>query len=551
MRARFAELKQREAALNERSAASNSPKAPATPANPRLAKLEGYLEQKAEELELRAADMDRARSKLTQLEQFLEKKAADVERRQGEVETARAKLIELEQFIESKAMELEEKTEAAERWALENPGAAVSMEDSQQVSRLDEIANREKQIEEREAAVQKLKSDLESKTSQLQEQQAKFEKLQAASQEQEQQLAKKTREIQTKLKEVQAHTQVIDAEQAKLIARKKEIEDEASQLKLREDLLQKSLQDLDKRWARLDRKEKELLAQRQVLEAAGQKVDNLLITPDIEGEVSDADLAGATIVHGRPAPTHQPSVEVPVDEEPTPPPAAAPPTPPPSSPSVAAKSPARASSPQDPMLTDLLYSFNDLWDDESDFVKVSPKEDHYHRAEDSQQISPSAPSARPTPSFGPPSASTPAVANSPKTKDAKKPAAEDLSRYDQEASEPEGASVLPFPPLKPLPPEPQEKWPFDESCEVKVLTTKAVVEEGFPILIARRGQHDFPWQFLDNALSGDTEGVEVSLQELAGLDPTIYQLAKMPVGWQAWRASARDPWHKAPASTKN
>lgn len=90
-------------------------------------------------------------------------------------------------------------------------------------------------------------------------------------------------------------------------------------------------------------------------------------------------------------------------------------------------------------------------------------------------------------------------------------------------------------------------WPFKEPQQAEVFTTRRIAQEGQPILmVVHDVEADFAWTFLDGGLVNDQEGITVGLGDVARLDPTIGELASMPAGWQAWRASARDPWHKAP-----
>jgi len=91
-----------------------------------------------------------------------------------------------------------------------------------------------------------------------------------------------------------------------------------------------------------------------------------------------------------------------------------------------------------------------------------------------------------------------------------------------------------------------DPWPFAEPPQSHVITTRHIAQEGQPILFVHHESDAGIWRFLDGARPSNDELMTIPLGDLAGLDPTIRDLAKLQSGWQAWRASNRDPWHKAP-----
>ena len=95
-----------------------------------------------------------------------------------------------------------------------------------------------------------------------------------------------------------------------------------------------------------------------------------------------------------------------------------------------------------------------------------------------------------------------------------------------------------------------DPWPFSEPPQAHIITTRRIAHEGQPILFVHHESDAGIWRFLDGARPSSDDMMTMPLGDLAALDPTIRDLAKLPAGWQAWRASNRDPWHKAPRPTR-
>jgi hypothetical protein len=78
-----------------------------------------------------------------------------------------------------------------------------------------------------------------------------------------------------------------------------------------------------------------------------------------------------------------------------------------------------------------------------------------------------------------------------------------------------------------------------------VITTRQVMEEGWPILlVAHDAEEPRGWQFLNG--NGDTEdranGIPVHVEHVIERDASVVELADLPPGWQARRASEREQW---------
>lgn len=87
------------------------------------------------------------------------------------------------------------------------------------------------------------------------------------------------------------------------------------------------------------------------------------------------------------------------------------------------------------------------------------------------------------------------------------------------------------------------QWPFEESAEDEVITLDRIVSGESPILLAARD--DDGWQFLDGEHIFEEDARIVLLGEIVQYDPTLIDLADLPIGWHAHRASPGEPWTRA------
>ena len=87
---------------------------------------------------------------------------------------------------------------------------------------------------------------------------------------------------------------------------------------------------------------------------------------------------------------------------------------------------------------------------------------------------------------------------------------------------------------------------FDIPADAAVVTTSHVTQGHLPVLCVfhEMGEGDeILWQF--HCGNGDYSPAVlqlVRLDEILGLDASLAELANLPVGWRATRASAADPW---------
>ncbi len=90
-------------------------------------------------------------------------------------------------------------------------------------------------------------------------------------------------------------------------------------------------------------------------------------------------------------------------------------------------------------------------------------------------------------------------------------------------------------------------WPFgDEPRNVAVFTTRQVLE-GRPVVRVSHDADDGAWQFLcDSPERPIADARIVALEEALRRDPTLAEVADLPLGWGAWRARPGAPWQRAP-----
>lgn len=91
-------------------------------------------------------------------------------------------------------------------------------------------------------------------------------------------------------------------------------------------------------------------------------------------------------------------------------------------------------------------------------------------------------------------------------------------------------------------------WPFADARNTAVFTTRRVFRERVPICLVTHDDDDGSWQFLCGTTSEREDPMVVALEEIVDLDPTIVELADLPMGWRAYRSGRNDPWKRAKRS---
>jgi hypothetical protein len=91
-----------------------------------------------------------------------------------------------------------------------------------------------------------------------------------------------------------------------------------------------------------------------------------------------------------------------------------------------------------------------------------------------------------------------------------------------------------------------DAWPFEDPPNTASVTTRQVLE-GAPVLLVTHDIEDGGWQFLCGTTDEPEDGRIVGLGGMLARDSSLGELADMPEGWRAWRASPRHPWQQGPA----
>ena len=97
----------------------------------------------------------------------------------------------------------------------------------------------------------------------------------------------------------------------------------------------------------------------------------------------------------------------------------------------------------------------------------------------------------------------------------------------------------------------KSSWLFDVPPESSVVTSSYVTRKGLPILEVSHEDDEEDgalWQF--HCGNGDLDSAVLQLVRLDGilrLDPGLVEVATLPLGFQATRASRAAPWVFAPA----
>lgn len=90
-------------------------------------------------------------------------------------------------------------------------------------------------------------------------------------------------------------------------------------------------------------------------------------------------------------------------------------------------------------------------------------------------------------------------------------------------------------------------WPFSDPDNILVFTSKDIIDSGMWIYYVSHDADDGAWQF--HSASGppkaESDARVVLLRNMVARDPTIANLADLPLGWCAWRESPDAAWRRA------
>jgi hypothetical protein len=87
-------------------------------------------------------------------------------------------------------------------------------------------------------------------------------------------------------------------------------------------------------------------------------------------------------------------------------------------------------------------------------------------------------------------------------------------------------------------------WPFGQAPNVAAVTTRQVIEQGFPILCVTHYSDDHSWGFVCGTTDTTEDGRVIAMREALEIDPTLRELADLPPGWTARRQKVGGMWQR-------
>jgi hypothetical protein len=94
-------------------------------------------------------------------------------------------------------------------------------------------------------------------------------------------------------------------------------------------------------------------------------------------------------------------------------------------------------------------------------------------------------------------------------------------------------------------PSDELEWNFQDPENVAVFTTASIVDGARPILFVCHDEDDCAWQFHSGIDSDQSEPKLISLHSILVLDPTLRELANLPLWWQAQRTGIGEAWQRS------
>ncbi|HEU4343285.1 MAG TPA: hypothetical protein VFU31_17175 [Candidatus Binatia bacterium] len=87
-------------------------------------------------------------------------------------------------------------------------------------------------------------------------------------------------------------------------------------------------------------------------------------------------------------------------------------------------------------------------------------------------------------------------------------------------------------------------WPFDQAENVAAITTKQVLEQGFPVLRVVHYSDDHSWAFTCGTTDDPKDAKVVAMGQIVAMDDTLREIADLPPGWGASRKKVGGPWQR-------
>ncbi len=89
------------------------------------------------------------------------------------------------------------------------------------------------------------------------------------------------------------------------------------------------------------------------------------------------------------------------------------------------------------------------------------------------------------------------------------------------------------------------EWSFPDPGNVAVFTTSDIVSGKAPILRVTHDKEDGAWQFHSGTDAKVSDAKMIALEEIVRIDPSLCQLADLPLGEIAVRDDPTKPWRRS------
>jgi len=94
--------------------------------------------------------------------------------------------------------------------------------------------------------------------------------------------------------------------------------------------------------------------------------------------------------------------------------------------------------------------------------------------------------------------------------------------------------------------EAHDDWPFDDPPNMATIATRPVIDGTSWIAVVSHDEDDGGWQFIGPEGPVEELAMVVGLRTVLQRDPSIGELADLPLGWRASRDRADGAWQRAP-----
>jgi hypothetical protein len=89
-----------------------------------------------------------------------------------------------------------------------------------------------------------------------------------------------------------------------------------------------------------------------------------------------------------------------------------------------------------------------------------------------------------------------------------------------------------------------DRW--DSDLAPAILTTPDIAQDKVPVLWVVHQPYPYGWAFLPPSGDIGPRPAMISKEEALRIDPSLEEIRRLPVGWQARRNSVQDKWTLSP-----